>query len=550
MRLRHFLFTLAVALPGLLPLFGLLYLTHRQCVADSEAAMRALSEATAKRANRIFSETKRNLQRLEREGAGRGDKAAVKAMGLVVFTDPFIKEVGLVRRGMLVATDQGVFAAPGKDVGKKHPMHLHAPPPGEIEILPPVETIRPGRSVIVKYGIGDDCYLNALIDPEVFTEFHRYLDAGEASEVFLVRHDGTPLISFAGEIADGEVPTGLRPGVSHHAGRLLAVHGADDFPVYVVVAASSEHLLRGWRRNALLFVGIGLFGSILAAFLGARAARRLLGPERELGEAISSGELELHYQPIVDLETGRCVGAEALVRWRHPHRGLIPPLQFIPLAEETGLIAPLTDWVIMRAAAEFGPLLARRPDLRLSLNVSGHHFTAGRAAVAAVVFGHASRQVVFELTEHMLAGDRCAAEVGRVKASGVRLAIDDFGTGYSNLAYLQRFPIDYLKIDKSFVDGLVGGEDTSGLIEVILYVGRALKLEPIAEGVERADQAVWLKARGVRWAQGWLFSKALPLAAFLPYLESHERKAEDAPRPGQEFIPAGIEARREESAGG
>ena len=260
------------------------------------------------------------------------------------------------------------------------------------------------------------------------------------------------------------------------------------------------------------------------------------------GAGAAGGELQLAYQPIVELPSGTVAGFEALLRWQHPTRGLIPPSEVIPVAEETGLVVPLGRWVLReacrQAAAWQGERDAHRPavgapPLLMSVNVSGRQLAEGdrlvddvRAALAEAQLAPEALQL--EITETVMVQDTegTLAVLRALSALGVRLAIDDFGTGYSSLSYLERFPVDTLKIDKAFVRGLGGADEESPLAEAIVRIGRTLGLRVVAEGVETAAQAARLAGFGCEHGQGYLFAQPLPPAA------ARQLAAEWAPRVG------------------
>ncbi len=244
------------------------------------------------------------------------------------------------------------------------------------------------------------------------------------------------------------------------------------------------------------------------------AARERLQLEVDLRRALTRGELRVYYQPEIEIESGRLVGMEALVRWEHPERGLIAPGQFLSVAEETGLIVPIGRWVLREACRQAKEWQTKyRPDLSLmvSVNLSGKHLQQAslidevRDVLHAT--GLAPRHLIIEITETVaMAGAETTIEIlTKLKSLGVLLAIDDFGTGFSSLAYLKRFPVDLLKIDKSFVDGVAfGGHDTK-IVEAIIALGHALGLQVIAEGVETTDQLLELRALGSELGQGFYF---------------------------------------------
>ncbi len=244
--------------------------------------------------------------------------------------------------------------------------------------------------------------------------------------------------------------------------------------------------------------------------------------ESELRAAVEQhpeSSFVMHYQPIANIATGEVTGVEALIRWQHPTRGLVPPMQFIPVAEETGLIVPLGRWLLREACTRAASWQAERaPEsepLTLTVNISGRQLLEPGmprdVAAALAASGLAASSLVLEMTESMLIDDSptTMARLHALKALGVRLAIDDFGTGYSSLGYLERFPVDVLKIDKSFVDR-VGIEGESPLARAILGLGGALGMHVVAEGIETAAQWGRLRELGCEQGQGYFLARPMP----------------------------------------
>jgi EAL domain-containing protein (putative c-di-GMP-specific phosphodiesterase class I) len=236
----------------------------------------------------------------------------------------------------------------------------------------------------------------------------------------------------------------------------------------------------------------------------------------QLQKGIDAGEFELDYQPIVALDTGDVAGVEALVRWRHPERGRLAPLEFIPLAEETGLIVPLGLWILETAAAQAHEWHREFPDrasLHISVNVSTRQLQEpGFADSVKDVLertGLPADRLVLEITESLLAQDRgtLVTRLGELKALGLSVAVDDFGTGYSALSRLQNLPIDVLKIDRSFIDGMERDEAKAKLVRGIVSLGDSLRLDVVAEGIEEREQADYLRALRSPLGQGYLFSR-------------------------------------------
>lgn len=249
--------------------------------------------------------------------------------------------------------------------------------------------------------------------------------------------------------------------------------------------------------------------------------------ESALHTAASSGQLELLYQPQVDLASGHIIGAEALIRWRHPTLGMISPALFIPLSEETGAILEIGEWVLRTACRQARAWMeSGLPTLKVGVNVSARQLR--QQDLVALV-----QQVLtevrlppcmldLEITESALVHDseRVAGMLSRLKALGVSISIDDFGTGYSSLAYLQKLPFDKLKIDRSFVSGLPGTGENAAIVRALLLMAEQLEMETIAEGVETAEELAFLKEAGCEQLQGYLFSKPLANEDFVALITS------------------------------
>ncbi|HEX4467861.1 MAG TPA: EAL domain-containing protein, partial [Solirubrobacteraceae bacterium] len=241
--------------------------------------------------------------------------------------------------------------------------------------------------------------------------------------------------------------------------------------------------------------------------------------EADLGSAAESGQLFLLYQPIFALPARTVVGVEALLRWRHPRRGVLAPDAFIPLAEDSGLIVPVGRWVLIEACRQAAAWAAEGLELGISVNVSAQQL--GRPGFAEDVldalntFGLAAAKLTLEITETTLMSDMAVAlgALEAVKALGVHIAIDDFGTGYASLAHLRRTPADILKIDRSFVAAIDADDQGRELLEAIVGVGQALSLAVVAEGVEEASQVATLEALGCNMAQGFLMGRPAPAEA-------------------------------------
>jgi predicted signal transduction protein with EAL and GGDEF domain len=286
------------------------------------------------------------------------------------------------------------------------------------------------------------------------------------------------------------------------------------------VMSSSEDLLRNsdlalYRAKA---AGKGRHCFYADEMDAALQARRLL--EIDLREALDKSALEVFFQPLVEIATGRVSGCEALVRWKHPTRGYIPPIEFIPLAEETGLIIPLGEFVL-RAACREAASWSR--DIRVAVNLSAIQFQTGDLVE---LVGSALREsglrpdrLELEITETIMMENKDAVSetLASLRALGVRIALDDFGTGYSSLAYLSSFPFDKIKIDRSFVRDVGNRPEAAAIIQAIATLASTLRMATTAEGVEYAAELDWLRDNGCDEVQGFLFSPPVP-ARDLRYL--------------------------------
>jgi predicted signal transduction protein with EAL and GGDEF domain len=264
-----------------------------------------------------------------------------------------------------------------------------------------------------------------------------------------------------------------------------------------------------------------------------RAERRAL--EGALKSALENKELELFYQPILDLTTNQLWGCEALARWKHPTKGMISPLQFIPTAEESGLIGPMGDWILEEACST---AMTWPQPFKVAINLSPVQFRS-RDVLASVkaaleISGLPAQRLVLEITESVKLTDEATATLKKLKALGVSIALDDFGTGYASMSYLSSFPFDKIKIDQSFVRGMLDSPDSRAIIKATIGLAKDLKMSTTAEGVETEEQLNALRLAGASQAQGYLIAKPMPresIAAFITNLQGAQlnRRDEQAP---------------------
>jgi len=297
-----------------------------------------------------------------------------------------------------------------------------------------------------------------------------------------------------------------------------------EMPIDVVAVEPLDQFWSRYRRGVIVGGGLGVAALALWLYLMLRYAKHRMSRATQLRNAISRGRISAQYQPLVSLATGQCIGAEVLARWTTEQGERIPPESFVSLAESEGIVTDLTLAVFVNTVRDLGDYLRSNPTCSLALNLGSHDINDDRftAALADAVSTHQLAPTSFklEITERALVDtDSARARIANFRALGHEVAVDDFGTGYSSLAYLSTFPLDLLKIDKSFVEAIGTGAATSHVIVHVIEMARSLGLRMVAEGVETQMQVEWLRARGVEYGQGYLFSKPLSAEDFMAFCQ-------------------------------
>jgi diguanylate cyclase (GGDEF)-like protein len=349
----------------------------------------------------------------------------------------------------------------------------------------------------------------------------------------VTRQGGDEFVILLSEIAqtgDAAISAAklLRSLVAPHfiAGHELHIDGSIGISVHPVDGGDAETLIKN-AETAMYHAkenGRNNFQYFTAEMNLKVVERQSL--ESSLRRALEREEFLLHYQPKVNLNTGKITSVEALIRWQHPGRGLVSPAQFVPIAEDSGLILPIGRWVLREACRQ-----ARTwqdtglPPVPMAVNVSAAEFRqidfVESVRTILQETGLESRYLELELTESVLMDDAkfTASVLGKLRDMGIHLAVDDFGTGYSSLSYLREFPIDILKIDRSFVNQITSDSGDSTIVNAIVSMGKSLKHLVVAEGIETNEQRAYLQARHCEEGQGYLFSRPLPAAQFADLLQ-------------------------------
>jgi sensor c-di-GMP phosphodiesterase-like protein len=520
-RSRIVVLAVTLALLGaVIPIAAAWYFSWRFAVEAQQDSLAIYAGQTIARANADFTEATEALRTISSSALEPCSHDHIAQMRKMAIDARSIAEVGFFQNGLLTCTSWGMT-----EERIVQPRSDYATPDGvsvSIRIRPFVSE---GKSMMaLQYK-----NYNVLMDPVRFVDI--VVDPGV--RLAMATEQGALIAE-----ANAPDPTLLRriiadPQNGMNDRYLFAVAHGDGW--MAIAMQSRDGMLKQLRRQQLVLLPAGVVIAILIVGFVVRFSRMRLSPLGELAIAVQKREFVVHYQPIVDLHTGRWVGAEALVRWHHPDGSMVGPDIFIPLAEASGLIVGITDQVVEMVVADLGALLVANPTLHVAINVCAADIKSGRIlsviGTALEGTGIDASQVWLEVTERAFMDVSSArATITRARKLGHRVAIDDFGTGYSSLQYLEGFPLDALKIDKSFIDTIGRDTATSSVTPHIIDMARALKLRIVAEGVETGEQADYLRARGVDYCQGWLFAKAMPADAFIVLYrqnrEAHEPAAE------------------------
>ena len=308
---------------------------------------------------------------------------------------------------------------------------------------------------------------------------------------------------------------------------VVAIRTSKEFDWTSVAAVPAKYVDIRSKKLSMVLVPVGVVAGILLAIAFYFLAKQQTSWPSILRLALKRKEFFLEYQPVIDLRTGCCVGAEALIRWRRANGKLVGPDLFIPIAEQSNLILRITGRVLELIERDVPKVIQDHPDIHFAINLSASDLQS--EAIAASLRGLTDRtwirpkNLMVEATERGFINTELAHSVARdIRSMGISVAIDDFGTGYSSLSYLTTFKVDYLKIDKSFVDTIGTEAATSTVVLHIIEMAKSLNIKMVAEGVETEMQASFLRERGVQYAQGWLFAKAMPIQELAQFLKKEK----------------------------
>ena len=506
MRSRESLFILLAAL---LPILLLSALCWRIADTELHSRLTAAAETAVSDADRFLDRIASGLRERQDMIGAACDPETIHRLDRMTYETPLVRAIGLYDPGgHLYCTGRGPADA---DISGRI---------GGVRRVGPV--VRMGRSarmgtpsIIVNISRDDGAGIDAVADPALFDELAAPLRLTGDAALRVVLDDGTVLREAGQQVsALGSAPISL-------------VRQSRKFDLAATVTVPGSAVWALFRSELVLFGAAGIVLSGLLVWLTTRRVTDRQFLSRGLKSALRRRELEVHYHPLIDIQADRCVGAEALIRWRHPERGLVRPDLFIPIAEESGLIIPVTRWLMNRVRDDFAAIELPR-DFHISINLAPIHFkdTTIVDDIRAIFNGRnlSPAMLVLEATERFPIDDAGRTVIDALRTMGPGIALDDFGTGHSGLAYLQKFHGDYLKIDASFVQAIGTDAVTRTVVDSIINLARDLDMEIIAEGVESVVQLEYLRARGVPYAQGFLFARPLPIAEFELY-----RRTDPAP---------------------
>jgi sensor c-di-GMP phosphodiesterase-like protein len=504
-----------VTILALLPTAILLAVSYRQAVARAQVATDDHARRAKRRLDELLLAADTKIDRLLRDTQGAPPEKWREKMDDLVYGDLRFREAGLISpNGDLTLTDRGPVQPPFNVPALERP----DPTRRTTHVVGRMKTaVMKEESIViarVTTGLGS---VDLLVQPEVLVDPFESLDLGPTGFLAFSVVETDQFLAGVGALPLKQNTLAL----DTRSGRIRSVAQSQDDRVRITVETSQSWAMRFWWGDLVYGLPMAILSTIGLLVL----AHRLIGPkpglEADLPFAIERGELEIHYQPVVEMATGRWVGAEALLRWNHPVYGRVRPDLFIPMAEASGLIDPITAWIITKAGEELAPILRQKPTFYLSVNLPPAMLLSGRASklldANPVASPLTADRLVFEVTERQLLDgptDEIVAEMMALTERGIRFSLDDFGTGYSSLSYLHKFRFHVLKIDRSFLPGSHRSAAGMTVLETLIDLGTRLDLQLVAEGVETADQADELTKRDVRYAQGWLYCRAIGIREF------------------------------------
>lgn len=500
-------------------------------VADWQVRSRTheLSSDLTNHVNNTLDEAESLLLLLADRSQGICTKESLKLMRSLAYDYAYIREAAVINKGQMRCSSWGMHSPaikmnPIDSVfipGRWRLTNIHGSEFGDLN----------NYSNILALGIEADKGVNLLLNQQEF--FRPLLSTGEVpvAALITIRANHQPLgMLLPNKNLLMYDETAIKDGLP--GSRYTISTESRDGLLRITTEVSPHYFLATWGLLAPIFVGSALFFTALMWGLwhymksGRGFSREI---SSELGRAIRNQEFVIHYLPTMDNQNGLCIGAEALIRWNHPRQGLVMPDIFIPIAERTGMIVPMTQWLIEQLAVEMGEWLKANPTCYLSINISASHFESPfflkRAYQTLHRHGIHPSQLTLEITERELIDNSCSTTRKVLQLAnqyGFKLAIDDFGTGYNNLARLYEFGFELIKIDRSLVRMAVDKEGGDRIFDAVLTVANGYGAPVLVEGVELAADVAFVARRHIHSLQGWHFSKPINSVEFKKFHQAHQ----------------------------
>jgi sensor c-di-GMP phosphodiesterase-like protein len=500
----------AIVLLSVMPIAAFIGIEYVQTVSAAKVSLERVASAAIHRTNRMLEDAELMLGRLAHDSDLSPTPETIRLLARAEYIDARFREIGLIdAQGHLVATNRGPVSPP-LAIDSASRANLSQP---RVQVLGLFRTHVMGeRSIVLSLPVAGGGEVNALVDPSVLLGFLGEAEADPEGFAAFMDASGNVLAKLGRAPVHDNVLS-----IADETDSIRAMRTSNHGAITVVVEATKDWVLRGWWQRLSVAVPIAVLCNALLVMLILRNFRPV-GLDRDLRSGLQRDEFSVHYQPIVELETGRWLGAESLLRWHHPRHDVLRPSVFIPIAEDTGTLPELTDWLLRRVAVETRAVRDGHPDFLLAVNVAPSQLEKGVAAPLVKSLADSGLDpgsLIFEVTEASLwdlPDDGVRSAMAALHSQGPAFALDDFGCGCFSFENVVEMNFKYLKIDKSIVRAIGRDQRRIFVLDGLIDLARKLRLEVVAEGVEREEQRDYLLARGVRWGQGWLFSPAVPIA--------------------------------------
>ena len=521
-RKRTFVAFSAAAFIGAVLLFGLItWLLWRESIETEEERVAGLARDLGQHTEQVIVDVRNMLEAFNKLQVDRCSEAHLSVMHKAAIAKPYIRAIGYWRAAQRLC---GVGFIQAVELKPSRADRIYDS--GVIAWWPSSQTAVSGVPLfLMRFGDHD-----IAIDPRMLLEPKLVQD----------RHAGLWVEGLLMAITAGDndipsldsVPIGLTVDTNNN--RLVSRFSLGTiFPIDIVAVETIDRFWNRYAPNLVAAAGLGLVLAIIWIYIVLRYSRHRLSLSTELREAIGSGRVQAYYQPLIELSSGRCVGAEALARWIREDGEIVSPNIFIPLAEQSGLVPDITLAIVAATLHDLGKLLNEYPHLCININLAPEDLTgeafSGALSHSLAAAGVAPTSIKLEITERAMIDTDASRDVIRnFRLRGHQIAVDDFGTGYSSLAYLQTLELDTLKIDKCFVDVIGTEAATNRVIDHLIEMAKSLQLDIVAEGIESEHQGDWLIEQGVEYGQGYLYSRPLPCEEFQDYFHKHEESGSHA----------------------